>query len=60
MGWSQQPIPAMRSEARFGDRIVPAFCERPKSIGQKSRGGSAGLRRLDRKHMTSNGSPPMP
>src|SRR5260221_12529459 len=22
----------MRLEARFGDRVVPAFCERPKSI----------------------------
>ncbi len=25
-------IPAMRLEARFGDRVVPVFCERPKSI----------------------------
>ena len=32
MDWSRYPIPAMRLEARFGDRVVPAFCERPKSI----------------------------
>jgi acyl-CoA synthetase (AMP-forming)/AMP-acid ligase II len=32
MDWSQHRIPAMRLEARFGDRVVPAFCERPKSI----------------------------
>jgi long-chain acyl-CoA synthetase len=32
MDWSQSPIPAMQFEARFGDRVVPAFCERPKSI----------------------------
>ena len=32
MDWSQYSIPAMLLEARFGDRIVPAFCERPKSI----------------------------
>ena len=32
MDWSQHSIPAMRLEPRFGDRIVPAFCERPKSI----------------------------
>jgi len=30
--WSQYPIPPMRLEARFGDRVVPAFCERPNSI----------------------------
>jgi long-chain acyl-CoA synthetase len=30
--WSHYCIPAMRLEARFGDRVVPAFCERPKSI----------------------------
>jgi long-chain acyl-CoA synthetase len=30
--WSQYSIPPMRLEARFGDRMVPAFCERPKSI----------------------------
>jgi hypothetical protein len=22
----------MRFEARFGDRVVPAFCERPRSL----------------------------
>ncbi|MEA2908025.1 MAG: hypothetical protein QOJ15_106 [Bradyrhizobium sp.] len=32
MDWSQYSIPAMQFEARFGDRVVPAFCERPKSI----------------------------
>jgi long-chain acyl-CoA synthetase len=32
MDWSHHSIPAMRLEARFGDRVVPAFCERPKSI----------------------------
>src|SRR5450755_2982942 len=32
MDWSAYPIPAMRHEARFGDRVVLAFTERPKSI----------------------------
>ena len=32
MDWSQHSIPAMRLEPRFGDRLVPAFCERPKTI----------------------------
>ena len=32
MDWSQHAIPPMRLEPRFGDRIVPAFCERPESI----------------------------
>jgi long-chain acyl-CoA synthetase len=32
MDWSRYPIPAMRLEARFGDRVVPAFAERPKSV----------------------------
>src|ERR1700712_3122497 len=32
MDWSQHSIPPTRLEARFGDRVVPAFCERPKSI----------------------------
>jgi long-chain acyl-CoA synthetase len=32
MDWSHYSIPAMRREARFGDRVVPAFCERPKNI----------------------------
>src|SRR4030088_758609 len=32
MDWSQHSIPAMQFEARFGDRVVPAFCQRPNSI----------------------------
>src|SRR5258706_13230054 len=32
MDWSHYSIPAMQLEARFGDRIVQAFCERPRSI----------------------------
>jgi acyl-CoA synthetase (AMP-forming)/AMP-acid ligase II len=32
MDWSNYPIPAMRLEARFGDRVVPMFAERPQSI----------------------------
>ena len=32
MDWSHTSIPAMRLEARFGDRVVPAFGERPESI----------------------------
>src|SRR5260370_6030754 len=32
MDWPQVSIPAMQLEARFGDRVVPAFCERPRSI----------------------------
>jgi acyl-CoA synthetase (AMP-forming)/AMP-acid ligase II len=32
MDWSQYSIPAMRLEARFGDRVVPAFCQRPASL----------------------------
>lgn len=32
MDWSQYPIPAMRLETRFGDRVVPAFVERPANI----------------------------
>lgn len=32
MDWSQYPIPAMRLETRFGDRIVPAFENRPANI----------------------------
>ena len=43
----------MRLEARFGDRVVPAFCERPKSIwamvsdaaARNPRWRGAGLRR---------------
>src|SRR5215813_356733 len=32
MDWSNFPIPPMRQEARFGDRVVPAFVERPRNI----------------------------
>jgi long-chain acyl-CoA synthetase len=32
MDWSNVPIPPMRLESRFGDRVVPAFCDRPTSI----------------------------
>ncbi|MEK9280023.1 MULTISPECIES: class I adenylate-forming enzyme family protein [unclassified Bradyrhizobium] len=32
MDWSQHSLPPMRLEARFGDRVVPAFCERPASV----------------------------
>jgi acyl-CoA synthetase (AMP-forming)/AMP-acid ligase II len=32
MDWSRARIPLMRLEARFGDRVVPAFCERPSSV----------------------------
>jgi long-chain acyl-CoA synthetase len=32
MDWSTYPIPPMRHEARFGDRVVLAFAARPKSI----------------------------
>jgi long-chain acyl-CoA synthetase len=32
MDWSNHAIPAMRLEARFGDRVVPVFCDRPQSI----------------------------
>jgi long-chain acyl-CoA synthetase len=32
MDWSHYPIPAMQLQARFGDRIVPVFAERPHSI----------------------------
>ncbi len=32
MDWSHYSIPAMRLEARFGDRVVPAFRERPNSL----------------------------
>jgi acyl-CoA synthetase (AMP-forming)/AMP-acid ligase II len=32
MDWSQSQIPPMRFEARFGDRVVPAFTDRPASI----------------------------
>src|SRR3569833_651008 len=32
MDWSQASIPPMRQEARFGDRVVSVFADRPKSI----------------------------
>ena len=32
MDWSRYKVAPMRREARFGDRVVPAFCERPRSI----------------------------
>ncbi|MGY2988120.1 long-chain acyl-CoA synthetase [Bradyrhizobium sp. USDA 4518] len=32
MDWSQHAIPPMRLEPRFGDRVVPAFPERPSSL----------------------------
>jgi long-chain acyl-CoA synthetase len=32
MDWSRYPIPAMQLQARFGDRVVPVFAERPRSI----------------------------
>jgi long-chain acyl-CoA synthetase len=32
MDWSRYPIPALQLQARFGDRVVPVFGERPRSI----------------------------
>lgn len=32
MDWLHAPIPPMRREARFGDRVVPVFVDRPKSV----------------------------
>jgi long-chain acyl-CoA synthetase len=32
MDWSHYAVPEMRLEARFGDRVVPLFCDRPQSI----------------------------
>jgi long-chain acyl-CoA synthetase len=32
MDWSHHAIPAMQLQARFGDRVVPVFGERPDSI----------------------------
>ena len=32
MDWSQYPVPAMQLQARFGDRMAPAFAEWPKII----------------------------
>lgn len=34
MDWTKKPLPAMRLESRFGDRVVPAFSDRPKSVWQ--------------------------
>jgi long-chain acyl-CoA synthetase len=34
MDWSRHPMPRMRLEQRFGDRLVSAFCERPGSVWQ--------------------------
>lgn len=32
MDWSEYPIPAMRLEARFGDRVIPLFESRPSDL----------------------------
>jgi long-chain acyl-CoA synthetase len=32
MTWSHTPVAAMQLQARFGDRVVPVFCQRPKNI----------------------------
>jgi long-chain acyl-CoA synthetase len=32
MDWSQHSLPPMRLEPRFGDRVVPAFVERPENL----------------------------
>jgi long-chain acyl-CoA synthetase len=40
--WSHYSIPAMQLEARFGDRVVPAFCERPKNIWAMISAAAAG------------------
>jgi acyl-CoA synthetase (AMP-forming)/AMP-acid ligase II len=32
MDWSNVPIPPMRLESRFGDRVVPSFSDRPGSV----------------------------
>ena len=34
MDWSRIPLPDMRLEGRFGDRVIPAFASRPKHIWQ--------------------------
>ena len=41
MDWSQSQRPRMRLEARFGDRVVPAFCERPASLWAMIAGAAA-------------------
>ena len=32
MGWSNTSLPAMQIEAHFGDRLIPVFQERPRSV----------------------------
>ena len=32
MDWSHYSIPPMQLKARFGDRVVPVFCDRPQNI----------------------------
>src|ERR1700761_8116535 len=32
MDWSRYSIPPMQLKARFGDRVVPVFAERPQNI----------------------------
>ena len=32
MDWSHYCIPPMQLKARFGDRVVPVFCDRPQNI----------------------------
>src|SRR3569832_3018388 len=32
MDWSHASIPSMRHEARFGDRVVAVFADRPKTV----------------------------
>jgi acyl-CoA synthetase (AMP-forming)/AMP-acid ligase II len=41
MDWQGHTIPAMRRESRFGDRVVEAFVDRPKSIWEMVRGALA-------------------
>jgi long-chain acyl-CoA synthetase len=41
MDWSAYAIPPMRYEARFGDRVVPCFADRPRSLHDLVAGASA-------------------
>ena len=48
MGWSNAPLPAMQIEAHYGDRLIPVFRERPRSVwemiaaaGQRNPDGEA-------------------
>ena len=41
MEWPRQTLPAMRLESRFGDRVVEAFVDRPKSIWEMVASASA-------------------